>query len=170
MRQPSRRFANLKHLVPMLALLNMAVSAQTQLRPPVGTLGSGSHPVITPPLVVTPHRPPPVQPPAPPAPATPPANTGGSGSTGSSMPCLVKNVTHLVGKYVSVHCLAAQEGIHTLKMPMDKPGIGLFVTGLTGAALDGKTITLSYKDLPDGAGGVAGCSAASACAELLGTK
>ena len=167
MRQSNSRIAILKHIVPVLALLALTASAQTQLRPPIGAFGSGNHPVTAPPHLLQPVRPPVTPPPeSPTPPAVPPIDTSGT----STMPCLVKNVTYLVGKFVSVRCLAAQNRIHTLKMPMDKPGIGLFVTGLTGAALDGKTLTLVYKDLPDGAGGVPGCSAANGCAELLGSK
>lgn len=161
--------------VVMIGGIGFTAHAQTQLGPPKQTTLQAPNLVKVPPINVLKPAPglapgisqPPL--PAPPAPGSggsQPANTAGN----KTMPCLIKNVSHVVGKYVGLRCLAAHDGIHTLKMPMDKPGIGLFVSALSGAALEGKAVTLVYKDLPDGAGGVTGCSATNSCAELVGTK
>lgn len=136
-----------------------AQNNNSPLRPPIRV--PGTLPPAQPPLPA-----PVAQPPLP----NPPPPVPSSGQGNKTMPCLIKNINHVVGAYVSVRCLAAHEGIHTLKMPMTKPGIALFVAGLSSAALDSKTITLVYSDKPDSAGGVAACSAATGCAELVGTK
>ena len=158
-------------MIVLTSSITVTAYAQTQLSPPKPTTLQVPNLIKVPPTNIL--KPVPTTiPPALPAPPAPGSGGSQSGNVAGSktMPCLIKNVSHVVGKFVSVRCLAAQDNIHTLKMAMDKPGIGLFVIGLAGAALDGRTITLVYKDLADSAGGVAGCSAANGCAELVGTK